>query len=90
MEVFNYDFAQLKKYDVVTQLDTVTSGSPKSYSDSLRRYNLPINTEFLRGHLIGLAQHTQRVHENKCPARGHHPPLFNGLSFISLILKSRS
>lgn len=35
MEVFNYDFAQVKKYKVVRQVDMVTSGSPKSSSDSL-------------------------------------------------------
>lgn len=37
MEVFNYDFAKVKKYKVVRQVDLVTSGSPKTASDSPKR-----------------------------------------------------
>lgn len=86
MEVFNYDFAQIKKYKVFVQLDTGTSGSSKSSSDSPKQYYLPINTKFLHGHLTVSAQYTQKVHENRRPTQGHQPTHFNGLSFISLIL----
>ena len=58
MEVFNYDFAQVEKYKVVRQLDMVTLGSPKISSDSPKRYYRTINTKFLHGCLIVLAQYT--------------------------------
>lgn len=87
MEAFNYAFARIKKVQSChTTRYIVTAGTPKSSTDSLTRYYLPINTKFFHGCLVVSAQYTWKVHENRCAAQGHQQTRFNWLSFTYLIL----